>query len=430
MLTSSASRGVRSGSSAGRRAASMDLPAPGGPTSSRLWPPAAAISSARRAVSMPFTSARSGPGGTSAAPAGSGGASTWVPRKWLMSDSRSVGASTSMRPANAASPTCAPGQISPRSRADAPIAAGSTPATGFSEPSSESSPSAANPPTSSRGSTAIAASTQSAMGRSKWLPSFSRSAGARLISTRLGGRASPIAVSAARTRSRASPTALSGSPTTRKAGRPEEICTCTSTGIASIPEKAKDWIRAMVMGRSALQPQGLQDTVLCAPQSRSACVEPAEEAFQQTTEHVNIVAALLHDRRRGAESADCLAGSGEAVRRHRERVQRLVFGGVEAEADHQRVGREITNGVDALGHRFEPAGVAGAEYQGQIQIAPGAGPLAALMGTAGEPGIVAVGVAVDRDEQHVAPVPENTLRAVAVMAVDVEDRDPAGATGA
>ena len=61
------------------------------------------------------------------------------------------------------------------------------------------------------------------LGRSKWLPSFSRSAGARLISTRLGGSARPIAVSAARTRSRASPTALSGKPTTRNAGRPEEI---------------------------------------------------------------------------------------------------------------------------------------------------------------------------------------------------------------
>jgi hypothetical protein len=38
---------------------------------------------------------------------------------------------------------------------------------------------------------------------------------------------------------------LSGSPTTRKAGSPDEICTCTSTGTASIPEKAKVRMRAM-----------------------------------------------------------------------------------------------------------------------------------------------------------------------------------------
>ena len=37
-----------------------------------------------------------------------------------------------------------------------------------------------------------------------------------------------------------SPTALSGRPTTKKAGRPLETWTCTSTGTASIPEKAKD----------------------------------------------------------------------------------------------------------------------------------------------------------------------------------------------
>ena len=44
------------------RRASIVLPAPGGPTSSRLWPPAAAISSARRASGWPRTSARSGCG--------------------------------------------------------------------------------------------------------------------------------------------------------------------------------------------------------------------------------------------------------------------------------------------------------------------------------------------------------------------------------
>ena len=58
-----------------------------------------------------------------------------------------------------------------------------------------------------------------------------------------------MAVRAARTRSRASPTALSARPTIRKAGSPLEICTCTSTGTASIPEKAKLWIQAMVMRR-------------------------------------------------------------------------------------------------------------------------------------------------------------------------------------
>ena len=183
-----------------------------------------------------------------------------MPRKWLISDSRSGAASTSMRPAQAASPPWLAAQISPRSRAEAPIAAGSTPATGLSVPSSESSPSAANPAMSSRGSTSIAASTPSAMGRSKWLPSFSRSAGARLISTRFGGSARPMEVRAARTRSRASPTALSGRPTTRKAGRPLDICTCTSTGTASMPAKAKQRILAIVMAAGCRQ--GVKEQLL------------------------------------------------------------------------------------------------------------------------------------------------------------------------
>jgi hypothetical protein len=68
---------------------------------------------------------------------------------------------------------------------------------------------------------------------------------------RLGGRDRPIAVSAARTRSRASPTALSGRPTIRKAGSPLLICTWTSTGTASMPEKAKLRMRARLMQRGA-----------------------------------------------------------------------------------------------------------------------------------------------------------------------------------
>ena len=116
-LTSSASCGVRSGSRPGRRAASIDLPAPGGPIISRLWPPAAATSSARLALSWPFTSDRQGPcQGVVSAAGGSGGVSTWVPRKWFISASRSGAASTSIRPAQAASPPCAAGQIRPRSR--------------------------------------------------------------------------------------------------------------------------------------------------------------------------------------------------------------------------------------------------------------------------------------------------------------------------
>ena len=58
--TSSASSRLISGRMEGSRLASMDLPAPGEPISSRLWPPAAAISRARFTFSCPITSRRSG----------------------------------------------------------------------------------------------------------------------------------------------------------------------------------------------------------------------------------------------------------------------------------------------------------------------------------------------------------------------------------
>src|SRR5947209_2168857 len=64
------------------------------------------------------------------------------------------------------------------------------------------------------------------------------SAGARLTVMRFAGIARPEATSAERTRSRDSVTALSPSPTILKTTLPGRICTCTSTGLASMPSNA------------------------------------------------------------------------------------------------------------------------------------------------------------------------------------------------
>jgi hypothetical protein len=86
----------------------------------------------------------------------------------------------------------------------------------------------------------------SAIGRSKWLPSLPRSAGAKLTMIRRGGSVSPMALSAARTRSRLSATALAGRPTMVKLGRPLLSCTSTSTSATSSPMNATVRTRAMV----------------------------------------------------------------------------------------------------------------------------------------------------------------------------------------
>ena len=67
LITSSASERVSAGMIDGSRRAASVLPAPGGPTSSRLWPPAATISSARRSAGWPLRSRRSGPAACAAA---------------------------------------------------------------------------------------------------------------------------------------------------------------------------------------------------------------------------------------------------------------------------------------------------------------------------------------------------------------------------
>ena len=74
-----------------------------------------------------------------------------------------------------------------------------------------------------------------AMARSWPVPSFGRSAGARLMVIRRDGTSKPELRSAARTRSRASSTALPARPTMVSPGRPKATSTSTRTGTPSTP---------------------------------------------------------------------------------------------------------------------------------------------------------------------------------------------------
>ena len=207
-VTSRASCRVMAGRIDGSLRASMVFPAPGGPTIRRLWPPAAAISNARRAIPCPRTSERS----TSLPDVGSfcrGGAG------WMGGDhelrrnpatAASEGAGTTSSPSTRlASAALASGTTTPFSPpAAAAIAMGRTPAVATSSPFSDSSPANAYEPSNVAGTCAEAASTPRAMGRSKPGPSLRIPAGDRLTTTRRSGHVRPELSTAGRTRSRAS----------------------------------------------------------------------------------------------------------------------------------------------------------------------------------------------------------------------------------
>src|SRR6195256_5018264 len=98
---------------------------------------------------------------------GDGRDSTWVPLKWLAIWISEWAATIWISGlAHAASAPHAAGQIRPSSRELAPIAAGSTPATGAIDPSRPSSPSTVKPDSASGGIAPIAAINPSAIGRS------------------------------------------------------------------------------------------------------------------------------------------------------------------------------------------------------------------------------------------------------------------------
>ena len=205
-----------------------------------MWPPAAAISSARTSPLWPRTSARSGP---SRRPRRRGGArrrraprraAQHVDRLAQRLDPEHLQLRHERRLARAA----AREQSRARPCARGASASASAPRTAAARRRATARPRRRTPPARAGRAARWPPAPPTASGRSKCGPSLRRYAGARLTVMRFCGNSKPEFVIAARTRSRASRTALSASPTIVNAGRPRRMSHSTQTRRASTPSIA------------------------------------------------------------------------------------------------------------------------------------------------------------------------------------------------
>ena len=164
----------------------------------------------------------------------------------------------------------------------------------------------------------------------------------------------------------------------------------------------------------------------------------ATEAVAQATQkrdrvraqRIDRVAALLERNDRVPELRDPRADARVVVGLQREVADRVGVEGVEAERQHERrIGIEGGNGVEAVGQRGEVAVAIGSGGKRKVQVRADAAVTASLGGVPGVVRVDAARIAVEAHVQHVVTVPEDLLRAVAVMEVDVQDRHPRGAAG-
>ena len=211
------------------RWASIVLPAPGGPTNSRWCPPAAATSSASRAIGWPRTSARSGTGGSSVAGAGGSIGPRRTPAEHLDQVASRSTQRTSPSAATRASSTLAAGTTA--STAPSAPTIGATPGTGRIEPSSPSSPTKPRSRTASGGTCSQATSMPTAIARSSPEPPLRWCDGARLTVIRFVDGHGAAATAPRRGPDRAT----RGRPRragrrSAKAGRPVPTWTSTVTG--------------------------------------------------------------------------------------------------------------------------------------------------------------------------------------------------------
>ena len=97
--------------------------------------------------------------------------------------------------------------------------------------------------------------------------------------------------------------------------------------------------------------------------------------------------------------------------------------GVEAEREDEGVRAEARHGFQRTVEGAEVGAIVRTRLQRKVDVETLTWSLAPLVGIARLERIVGFGVAVDRDHQDVRAAIEDLLRAVAVMGVDIEDRD-------
>ncbi len=242
-VTSIASARDSGGRIDGSRCASIVLPVPGGPASKRLWPPAAAIASARSGPPWPRTSARSraGPRAPSRHHRRMAAAGRRSPRAGSPRPRR--GRRRRRRPGPRPVPPPARGrraaQGRPSQQRPCPRPPRARHDTDAARRPARGSPKTATRSRTDAGSWPTAASTPQATARSKPGPSLRSAAGARLTVIRRAGNSKPELRIAERTRSRDSRTARSPSPTIVNAGSPGRMSTSTVTRRLSTPWIAK-----------------------------------------------------------------------------------------------------------------------------------------------------------------------------------------------
>ena len=153
-------------------------------------------------------------------------------------------------------------------------------------------------------------------------------------------------------------------------------------------------------------------------------LEAAECREHEVAERVEHVATFLHEHRRDLHQAERLTDRGVSARRELERAVGVGGGTVDSERHHERVGSPLRRLGDELGHGAQPRLVARALRQRQVAVGSDTVAGSLLVGETDEvreptlPRIDVCGAVED-----VASRVEDLLRAVAVVRVDVDDRD-------
>src|SRR6476646_10053801 len=176
--------------------------------------------------------------------------------------------------------------------------------------------------------------------------------------------------------------------------------------------------------RRDIMPHLQVDAASVAACELTRLLETAKCCGEIGAEDIGEIAAFLNEHGRKPEPRDRSTNAPEPGRRHRKAGKRIVLRRIEAERHHERAGRERADGFFRLTHSLYVVVVAGALRQWNVQICAQARARAPFLRISPYIRIVEDGVGMDRNRENVGAFVEDALRAIAVMHVDIEDRDP------
>ena len=161
----------------------------------------------------------------------------------------------------------------------------------------------------------------------------------------------------------------------------------------------------------------------CTTSAALAIFETGEHSDRINADFLNRISAFHDEQSRQAKARDLTPNFRIIIADKLELTDRIALECVDAERDDQHIRGVVADELAAALQRFQPSGPIRAARHRQIVVEPLARAFTTLIRMTEEVRVFEQGICVKVHDLHVAAAVEDFLGAVAVVIIDIEDRN-------